>query len=222
MAERSPSPLLTVDPEGVAWITFADPERRMNVLDEGVMRRLGEHVQALEERAREGAVRAVVVFSGKPDSFIAGADVEAIAGIEGPADGEAKARLGQEIFQSLGRLPVPTVAAVHGVCLGGGLELSLACRHRVASSAAGTRLGFPEVQLGLLPGWGGTTLLPRLIGVRAALDLLLTGRQVGASSARRSGLSSRLEVTSAAAFRSTVGSTSSVMMLPFSAETLPD
>jgi len=187
MADRSPSPLLTVDPEGVAWITFADPERKLNVLDEGVLRRLAAHVDELAKGDR-GKVRAVVVYSGKPDSFVAGADVEAIAALEGPSDGEAKARIGQEIFQSLGRLPVPTVAAIHGICLGGGLELSLACRHRVASSSPRTRLGFPEVQLGLLPGWGGTTLLPRLVGLRAALDMILTGKQVGASSARRMGL----------------------------------
>jgi len=188
MAERSPSPLLTVDPEGVAWITFADPDRKMNVLDEGVMRRLSEHVRELAEGSRGDRVRAVVVYSGKPDTFMAGADVDAIAAIEGPTDGEAKARMGQEIFQALGRLSVPTVAAIHGICLGGGLELSLACRYRVASSSPKTRLGFPEVQLGLLPGWGGTTLLPRLVGLRASLDLILTGKQVRASSALRTGL----------------------------------
>ncbi|HSG50316.1 MAG TPA: 3-hydroxyacyl-CoA dehydrogenase NAD-binding domain-containing protein [Longimicrobiales bacterium] len=188
MAERSSSPLLTVDPEGVAWITFADPDRKMNVLDEGVMRRLSQHVRELAEGRRGERVKAVVVFSGKPDSFMAGADVEAIGAIQGPADGEAKARMGQEIFQALGDLPVPTVAAIHGICLGGGLELSLGCRYRVASSSPRTRLGFPEVQLGLLPGWGGTTLLPRLVGLRNALDMILTGKQVRASSALRMGL----------------------------------
>lgn len=188
MAERSSTPLLTVDPEGVAWITFADPDRKMNVLDEGIMRRLAGHIQELAEGGRGDRVKAVVIFSGKPDSFIAGADVEAIREIQGPADGEEKARLGQEIYSALAALPVPTVAAIHGICLGGGVEMALACRYRVASSHPKTRLGLPEVQLGILPGWGGTTRLPRLVGLQASLDMLLTGKQVRPSSAKRMGL----------------------------------
>ena len=200
MPDRSPSPLLTVDADGIAWVTFADPDRRLNVLDAGVMATLEEHVAGLAQRA--GEVRAVVFFSGKPDSFIAGADIEAIGGLEGPADAEAKAREGQRVFQRIHDLPFPTVAAIHGICLGGATELALACDFRIASSAPGTRIGLPEVQLGLLPGWGGTTRLPRLIGLRAALDMLLTGRQVSARSARRSGLVD--EVVPPEGFRETV------------------
>jgi 3-hydroxyacyl-CoA dehydrogenase/enoyl-CoA hydratase/3-hydroxybutyryl-CoA epimerase len=188
MADRSASPLLTVDPEGVAWITFADPDRKLNVLDEGVMKRLAGHIDELASGAMGERVRAVVFFSGKTDSFMAGADVDAIRGIQGPSDGEEKARIGQEIYSKLAALPLPTVAAIHGICLGGGLELALACDHRLASSHPKTRLGLPEVQLGILPGWGGTTRLPRLVGLQASLDMLLTGKQVRAESARRSGL----------------------------------
>lgn len=188
MADRSSSPLLTVDSGGVAWITFADPDRKMNVLDEAVMNRLAGHVDDLREQVASGRVRAVVVISGKSDSFIAGADIDAIRGIESPTDGEEKARLGQEVFAALGALEVPTVAAIHGVCLGGGLEISLACRHRVASSDSRTLLGLPEVQLGVLPGWGGTTRLPRLVGLQAALDMILTGKKVPAAKARKTGL----------------------------------
>jgi 3-hydroxyacyl-CoA dehydrogenase/enoyl-CoA hydratase/3-hydroxybutyryl-CoA epimerase len=202
MPDRSPSPLLTVDADGIAWITFADPGRRLNVLDEGVMARLDEHITDLTGRCESREVRAVVFRSGKPDSFIAGADIEAIGRLEGPADAEAKAREGQRIFQRIRHLPVPTVAAIHGICLGGATELALACRHRIASSDPATRIGLPEVELGLLPGWGGTTRLPRLIGIRAALDMLLTGRKVRARSALRSGLVD--EVVPPEGFRETV------------------
>lgn len=200
MPERSPSPLLTVDADGIAWVTFADPDRRMNVLDEGVMARLEKHLVWLTDQVDE--VRAVVFSSGKPDSFIAGADIEAIGGLQGPEDAEAKAREGQRVFQILHDLPVPTIAAIHGICLGGATELALACDFRIASSDARTRIGLPEVQLGLLPGWGGTTRLPRLIGLRAALDMMLTGKRVRARSARKSGLVD--EIIPPEGFRETV------------------
>jgi 3-hydroxyacyl-CoA dehydrogenase / enoyl-CoA hydratase / 3-hydroxybutyryl-CoA epimerase len=196
------SPSLRVDDQGVAWVTFDDPVRKHNVLDEPVMRRLAELLDELARGAATGQVRVVVFESAKPDSFIAGADVDAIAAIEDPAEGEAKSLLGQAIYLDLERLKVPTVAAIHGVCLGGGLELTLACRFRVCSDAPATRLGLPEVQLGLLPGWGGTTRLPRLLGLQAALGLLLQGEPVRASRARRLGLVS--EVFPAELFRDEV------------------
>ena len=182
------TPTLTIDERGVAWVVFDDPERKQNVLTEDVMRRLTDVTQEIATGAREGRVRAAVFMSGKDRGFIAGADVDAIAEVEDPVEGERAARLGQAVFLEVEQLPVPTVAAIDGICLGGGLELSLACRYRVASDADGTRLGFPEVQLGILPAWGGTTRLPRLIGVRAALDLLLTGKRISARSAHRKGL----------------------------------
>jgi 3-hydroxyacyl-CoA dehydrogenase/enoyl-CoA hydratase/3-hydroxybutyryl-CoA epimerase len=133
-------------------------------------------------------VKVVVVYSGKPDSFIAGADVKAIEALEDPVEAEAKVRQGQAIYMDLEQLPVPTVAAIHGICLGGGFEMALACRHRVLSDSGKTRMGLPEVMLGILPSWGGTTRLPRLIGLQAALDLLLTGKQIDARKAKRIGL----------------------------------
>jgi len=185
----SASPLLTVDPDGIAWVTFADPGRSMNVLDEGVMTRLTRHVESLAARAAE--VRAVVFWSGKADSFMAGADIEAIGDLESPQEAEEKSRLGQQIYASIERLPMPTICAVHGICLGGGVELALACTHRIASTHDKTKFGLPEVQLGLLPGWGGTTRLPRLVGLQAALDMILTGKHIRASRARRIGLVTR-------------------------------
>lgn len=195
-------PALTLDPDGVGWITFDDPGRRLNVLDAGVMERFAERVEEAHRRATRGELEVLVLESGKPDSFFAGADIEAIGAISDPADGEEKARLGQAVYLALENLPVPTVAAVNGLCLGGGLEMALACRFRVCSDHPKTRLGLPEVQLGLLPGWGGTTRLPRLVGLQASLDMLLTGTQVTPSKARRMGLVS--EVLPHATFRDEV------------------
>lgn len=183
-----PTPTLRVDPDGLGWLTFDDPDRKLNVLAEPVMQRLVELTAEARAAANDGSLKALIVCSGKPDSFIAGADVTAIAAVEDPDLGEQGARWGQKIFAELGDLPVPTVAAIHGICLGGGLEISLACDHRVASDHPKTKLGLPEVMLGILPAWGGTTRLPRLVGLQASLDMMLTGKQVSGSRALRMGL----------------------------------
>jgi len=188
----SPSPTLRIDDRGVGWITFDDPERKVNVLTEAVMARLTEVIEETRRAAESGRVKAAVLRSGKPDTCIAGADVDAIAALEDPAEAERKIRAGQEIFTSVERLPVPTVFAIHGVCVGGGVELALACRHRVVSDSVTTRVGLPEVQLGILPAWGGTTRLPRLVGLPAALDLLLTGKLVDARKAHRIGFAGEI------------------------------
>lgn len=198
----SGNPTLSLDPDGVGWITFDDPDRRLNILDAAVMERFADLVEVAHRHAVDGDLTVLVVESGKSGSFMAGADIEAIGEITDPGDGEEKARLGQAVYLALENLPVPTVAALDGLCLGGGLELALACRFRVCSDHSRTRLGLPEVQLGLLPGWGGTTRLPRLVGLQAALDLLLTGKQVKPSKARRMGLVS--DVLPHATFRDEV------------------
>ena len=185
-------PHLDLDDDGIAWVTFDAAEKKHNILSEAVMRRLDDVVQRVEELADAGQVRVVVFRSGKDDSFIAGADVEAIQAIEDPSEAYRRVREGQQIYDRIETLPVPTVAAVHGLCLGGGTELSLACRFRLASDAPGTRFGLPEVQLGILPAWGGTTRLPRLVGLQAALDMLLTGKNVSPSKAKRIGLVSEV------------------------------
>jgi 3-hydroxyacyl-CoA dehydrogenase/enoyl-CoA hydratase/3-hydroxybutyryl-CoA epimerase len=199
-APRNPS--LQVDAKGIAWITFNDPGRKVNVLDEGVMHAFSDLLEELARLAGAGIARVAVFRSGKPDSFIAGADMDAIAGIEEPRDAEKAARLGQAIFFELENLPLPTVAAIHGVCVGGATELALACRFRVASDSPKTKIGLPEVQLGILPAWGGTTRLPRLVGLQNALDMLLTGKTLSASRARKIGLVS--EVFPAELFRAKV------------------
>jgi 3-hydroxyacyl-CoA dehydrogenase/enoyl-CoA hydratase/3-hydroxybutyryl-CoA epimerase len=195
------SPNLQVDERGVAWITFDDPERKVNVLSEQVLTRFGEHLAEVRNLASRAEVRVVVLCSAK-SGFIAGADVTAIEAIEDPVEGAEGSRFGQGVFGSLNHVGVPSVAAIHGICLGGGVEMSLACSHRIASDSPTTKFGLPEVLLGILPAWGGTTRLPRLIGVQASLDLMLSGRQVSSSAARRMGLVD--EVVPAGLFREKV------------------
>jgi 3-hydroxyacyl-CoA dehydrogenase/enoyl-CoA hydratase/3-hydroxybutyryl-CoA epimerase len=188
----STTPTFNIDDRGIGWITFDDPDRKLNVLTEATMRRLSDVVEEARAAATGGRIRVVVVRSGKPDSFIAGADVDAIAALEDPREAEAQVRLGQAIFMEVETLPVPTVAAIHGICVGGATELALACRHRAVSDSPKTRIGLPEVQLGILPAWGGTTRLPRLIGLRPALDILLTGKKVDAGKAHRIGFAGQV------------------------------
>ena len=186
--EALPGPHLTVGPDGIAWITFDDPTRRLNVLTETVLGGLAVHLEDLRAHAAAGDVRMLIVRSGKEAGFIAGADLEVVQSIEDPLTGEQGSRLGQAIFTELESLPIPTVCAIHGACMGGGTEMALACTYRLASDSRRTRIALPEVQLGLLPGWGGTTRLPRLVGLQDALDVMLTGKHLSPAKARRIGL----------------------------------
>ena len=168
----------------VAVVTFDLPGEPVNTLSPAVG---AEFTEELERLGKDEAVKAVVFTSGKQD-FVVGADVKWLGSLGTAADGERASREGQHGFDRLAFFPKPVVAAIHGACLGGGLEWALACRSRIASDAARTQLGLPEVQLGLLPGAGGTQRLPRLIGVQAALDLILTGKSIRAAKARKLGL----------------------------------
>ena len=179
---------LEVDGEAVAWLVFDRPGSKVNLLTSVVMSRLDALLAEVEVLARQDRVRALVIRSGKPGSFIAGADVHEIASVRTEEAGYAAARTGQRIFRRVEKLPVPTIAAVDGTCLGGGTELILACGYRLASDRPETRIGLPEIRLGILPGFGGTTRLPRLIGLSQALPMILTGQAVNASKARRIGL----------------------------------
>ncbi|MCI0671695.1 MAG: 3-hydroxyacyl-CoA dehydrogenase NAD-binding domain-containing protein, partial [Myxococcaceae bacterium] len=171
--------------DGVAVITFDLPGEPVNTLSPHT----GEEFEQLLQRAgRDEVVRAVVFTSGKKDAFIAGARIESLQEARTAADAEQMSRHGQEGFDRLEAFPKPVVAAIHGACLGGGLEWALACTYRIATDSRKTSLGLPEVQLGLLPGAGGTQRLPALIGAQAALDLILAGKSVKASRARRLGL----------------------------------
>ena len=189
------NPRFGIDADGVGRIVFNDPGVAHNILTEQVLKGLDGIVAQAVDEARNGTLRALLVESAKPGSFIAGADVTAIAGVAETGDREiaiGAVRAGQALFNRIAALPVPTVAAIHGICLGGGTELALACDYRVCDDDDRTRIGLPEVQLGILPAWGGTTRLPRLVGLRAALGLMLTGKAARVSKARRIGLVDRV------------------------------
>jgi 3-hydroxyacyl-CoA dehydrogenase/enoyl-CoA hydratase/3-hydroxybutyryl-CoA epimerase len=180
---------LDVDGDGAATITLDCPEASVNVLSTPVMSALE---RALDRVSADPRIRGLVIRSGKPGVFIAGADLAEIRALGGAMDSARKAALGQAILNKIEDLAVPTAAAIGGACLGGGLELALACRFRIASDSDRVSLGLPEVMLGFLPGFGGTFRLPRVVGLRKALDLILTGRTLDARSALRAGLVTRI------------------------------
>jgi 3-hydroxyacyl-CoA dehydrogenase / enoyl-CoA hydratase / 3-hydroxybutyryl-CoA epimerase len=176
------------DPEGIVWLTLDKPGTSANVLSSGVLRELDGVLQDLSRNPPAG----VVVLSGKKSGFIAGADINEFTGIASTEDGFKLIRSGQQVLDHLEALPCPSVAVIHGFALGGGLELALACRYRVAVADERLSLGLPEVQLGIHPGFGGTVRSVRLVGVRPAMEMMLTGKSVRADKALRLGLVDRL------------------------------
>ncbi len=175
-------------PDGVLILTFDHAEAKVNTFDRAAMDELDQIVERLSFEPPKG----MVIRSGKPDGFIAGADITEFEALEKEGRVLASIENGQRVFQSIARLNCPTVAAIHGACMGGGFEMSLACRYRVATRDPKTRLAFPEVMLGIIPGWGGTARLPRLIGAPEALPILLTGRSLSADAARSLGVIDKL------------------------------
>jgi len=172
------------DPDGIAWVTLDCAGSGVNTLSQEVL----EELERLLSDIEASPPAAVVFRSGKSGGFIAGADVREFGRIADRAAALAVIRRGQAIFTRIESLPVPTIALIHGFCLGGGLEMALACRFRVASDDPATRLGLPEIKLGIHPGFGGTVRLTRLVGPLAGLDLMLTGRTIPARSALKIGL----------------------------------
>jgi len=179
---------LSIDGDGVAWLVFDVPGSRVNILSTPVMAQLDAALAEVEEGVATGRIKALVVRSGKPATFIAGADIEEIRAITDVAEAERGSREGQRIFRRIERLAIPSIAAIDGACMGGGTELALACTYRLASDRPETRIGLPEVRLGIIPGFGGTVRLPRLVGLRAAIELIVTGRAIPAKQAERIGL----------------------------------
>jgi len=175
---------LTRDADGLAWLTFDKSGATANTLSAAVLAELNEALDLLEREPPKG----LVIRSGKSNGFIAGADVEEFGEVKDEAGAIAIVKRGWDTFERLAGVAYPTLALVRGFCLGGGLELALACRYRVVVDEPGTRLGLPEVMLGIVPGWGGIKRLPRLAGAPAALDLLLTGRTVDARRAKKLGI----------------------------------
>jgi 3-hydroxyacyl-CoA dehydrogenase/enoyl-CoA hydratase/3-hydroxybutyryl-CoA epimerase len=173
---------LARDDDGIAWLVFDKAGSSANTLSEDVFAELSDVLARIEREQPKG----VVLRSAKRSGFIAGADIREFGGMTDIAAIEARLNEGHAIVDRLDRLSVPIVAVIHGYCLGGGLELALACDYRIAVEDA--RLGFPEVMLGLHPGLGGTVRLPRLINPIEAMTMMLTGRNVRATRARSLGL----------------------------------
>lgn len=175
----------SLDSDRIAWLTFDLPDGKVNKFTASA---LAELSAMLDQLAAEDAIKAIVIRSGKEGNFIAGADINELARIKDVRDAKAKSQAGHAVFAKLAALPIPTIAAIHGPCLGGGLEMALACQYRVVTDHPTTSLGLPEVNLGIIPGWGGTQRLPRLIGLTPALKMILTGKPVDGRGAYRMGL----------------------------------
>jgi 3-hydroxyacyl-CoA dehydrogenase/enoyl-CoA hydratase/3-hydroxybutyryl-CoA epimerase len=171
--------------DGICILTFDRPESGANIFDAATMDSLREQVEALE---KEPSLNGVIVVSAKKSIFIAGADLKTL--LRQAQTGEMRGFIaeGQKVFNRLAALPVPTVAAIHGACAGGGYEITLACDYRIASDDPATKIGLPETTLGLVPAWGGATRLPRLIGTAAAAEVILKGKLYSAADALNLGL----------------------------------
>lgn len=170
--------------DGVLVLSFDRAGQPVNTLSQDVLIEL----DGLLERLSMDPPKGLVIRSAKASGFIAGADIKEFQGFDQKGTVADALLRGQQVFQRLAELPCTTVAAIHGFCMGGGTELALACDYRIASTHASTRIGLPEVKLGIFPGWGGSARLPRLIGAPAAFDMMLTGRSLSASAARSTGL----------------------------------
>ncbi len=176
---------LEVRSDGVAVITYDVPGAPVNTLKASFSEEFAEVLERLES---DTSIKAAVIVSGKPDTFVAGADIDMLREVKTASDAERLSRLAQEGFRRLEGLKKPVVAAIHGAALGGGFELALACHGRVLSDDNKTTLAFPEVQLGLLPGSNGLQRLARIVGLQAVLDFGLTGKSLRASKARKLGV----------------------------------
>jgi 3-hydroxyacyl-CoA dehydrogenase/enoyl-CoA hydratase/3-hydroxybutyryl-CoA epimerase len=171
--------------EQICVLTFDRPNSSANVFDKATLLELNEHLTAITADSR---LKGLVLISAKKSIFIAGADLHSFSRAKTPHEIQEMIELGQSVFNRIAGLSIPTVAAIHGACVGGGYEICLACDYRIASPERVTKIGLPETQLGILPAWGGSTRLPRLIGVPKALDVILAGRTLAAKQAIKCGM----------------------------------
>ena len=172
------------DADGLAWLVLDKAGASTNTLSAAVF----EELRAALIELAAAPPKGLVIRSGKDNGFIAGADIDEFGQLKSTEDAAALVKRGWDVFGQLAAAQYPTLALVRGFCLGGGLELALACRYRVVVDELGTRLGLPEVMLGIVPGWGGIKRLPRLTGAPAALDMLLTGKTIDARRAKKIGV----------------------------------
>ena len=173
------------DANGIAIVWIDQPNSKVNVLN---METIPAFTSLLNKISSNTAIKGIVIASGKENGFIAGADISMLNTVTTVAEGVAISKQGQAAMNALAGFPIPVVAAIHGDCLGGGLELALACSARIASDSPKTKFALPEVMLGLLPGAGGTRRLPKLIGYPNALDMMLTGKNIRPDKALKMGL----------------------------------
>ena len=186
-------PAVLIDPiirletgdDHICVLTFDRPDSGANIFDAATLDELNEHLDAVEN---DTSIRGLIITSAKKSIFVAGADLKTL--LQATKTGEMRGFIerGQQVFNRLANLKIPTVAAVHGASAGGGYEVALACDYRVASDDPATRIGLPETGLGLLPAWGGCTRLPRLIGADKAAEVILKGRLYSAQEALKIGL----------------------------------
>jgi 3-hydroxyacyl-CoA dehydrogenase/enoyl-CoA hydratase/3-hydroxybutyryl-CoA epimerase len=174
-----------LEADGILHIVFDQPDRPVNLLDEELLKRLSK---ILEQVRVEEHVQGVLFRSSRPESFLAGMDIDSLSGIDDAYRASEGARFGQTVFQKLADLSIPTACAIQGSCMGGGAELALACDIRLAGEDPATLIGLPEVRLGIIPGFGGTQRLPRLVGFTRAVDMIVAGRRLNARQALRAGL----------------------------------
>jgi len=172
------------DDHDIAWLYIDKADSAANTLSAEVLEELYEILNHLKQDRPQG----LVILSGKSSGFIAGADIKEFTTLGGQSDAEALIGRGQAVLDRLAALGMPTVALIQGFCLGGGMELALACRYRIADEDPKTKLGLPEVNLGIHPGFGGTVRLPPLVGAPAAMDMMLGGRALSARAAKKIGL----------------------------------
>ncbi|CAN1721122.1 enoyl-CoA hydratase [Hyphomicrobium sp. 1Nfss2.1] len=182
----------SIDQWGIAWAEFDRDGESQNALGQRPLEELGEIIAEVEKRARDKQVIGLVILSGKERGFIVGADIREFAELKTETDVVDKLRPVTGLFDRIEKLPIPVVCAINGFCLGGGLELALACHYRIATRDAGTKLGFPEVKLGIFPGFNGTVRAIRQAGAPAAMTVMLTGKMMSASAARAVGLVDQL------------------------------
>ena len=173
-----------IDSDNIAWLHLDRQDSGTNVLSASVLEAFYQEMLDLTEKSPRG----LIILSDKKNGFVAGADVHEFTRLKNQDDARSAICRGQEVFNRLAALPFPTLALIHGFCLGGGLEMALACRYRIACDEETTKLGLPEVRLGIHPGFGGSARIIPLIGAMHGMDLMLSGRSINARSAKRMGL----------------------------------
>jgi 3-hydroxyacyl-CoA dehydrogenase/enoyl-CoA hydratase/3-hydroxybutyryl-CoA epimerase len=182
-AEQNQNWHLDIDGDNIAWLRIDRSDSSTNTINQAILNELSEKLTALP-----GSVKGIIIASNKQSGFIAGADIKQFTEFRSADEAMQLINKGQEVFNQLAALTIPTVAMIQGFCLGGGCELALACRYRIAEDGSKTKIGLPEILLGIHPGWGGTVRLPRLVGALNAMDLILTGRAISAKAAAKIGL----------------------------------